>query len=65
MINMRNKIPDIINNTKELLNLLFGKIPIWKVDELLSNVLSWLLVAIFDSHSKEFNVIGGNCAFLS
>ena len=65
MINMRNKIPNIINNTKELLDLSFRKILIWKVDEFLSKVLSWLIVAIFDSHSEEFNVIGGNCAFLS
>ena len=52
MINMRNKISDIINNTKELLDLPFGKILIWKVDEFLGN-------------SKELNVIGGNGAFLS
>ena len=62
---MRDKVPDIINNTKELLDLPFGKILIWAVDELLGNVLSWLIVAIFDSYSKEFNVIGGNGAFLS
>ena len=34
---MRDKVPDIINNTKELLDLPFGKILVRKVDEFLGN----------------------------
>ena len=64
-INMRDKVPDIINNTEELLDLLFEKILVGKVYEFLGNVFSWLIVVIFDGHSKEFNVSGGNSAFLS
>ena len=65
IINLRDKVLDIINNTEELLDLPFGKILVGKVDEFLGNMFSWLIVAIFDSHSKEFNVIGGNSVFLN
>ena len=65
IIKMRDEVPDIINNTKELLYSPFGKILVEKVYEFLGNVFSLLIVAIFDSHSKEFDVGGGNSAFLS
>ena len=51
VVDMWKKVPDIIDDTKELLYLK------WKVEQFLGYVLSWLVVAVFDNHSKEFNII--------
>ena len=65
MVHMWEEISDVIDNAEKLLNLLFGKVLIWKVKQLLGNVTSWLVMAVFYDHTKEFNVIRGNGAFLS
>ena len=64
MIHMWDEITDVIDNAEKLLNLPFGKLLIWKVNQFLGNVLSWLIVSIFDDHTKEFNVVCSNGAFL-
>ena len=61
---MWDEVSDIINDAEKLLNLLFGKLLIWKVKQLLGNVFSWLIMAISYDHAKEFNVLRGNGAFL-
>ena len=65
MVHMWDEITDVIDNAEKLLNLLFGKVLIWKVKQFLGNVLSWLIMSIFYDHTKKFNVIFGNGAFLS
>ena len=64
MIHMWDEITDVIDNAEKLLDLPFGKFLIWKVKQFLGNVCSWLIMAIFHDHAKEFNVIRGNGAFL-
>ena len=64
MVHMWEEIMDVIDNAKKLLNLFFGKVLIWKVKQFLGNVLAWLVMAILYDHTKEFNIIGGNDAFL-
>ena len=64
VVDMWNKVPDVIDDTKENLYLFFGEMLIWKVDQFLCNVLSWSVVSILDNHTKEFNIIYGNDAFL-
>ena len=64
MVHMWDEITDVIDNAKKLLNLLFGKVLIWKVKQFLGNVLSWLIMSIFYDHTKEFNIICSNGAFL-
>ena len=64
MVHMWDKVSDIIDDVEKLLNLLFGKLLIWKVKQFLGNVLSWLVVSIFYEHTKEFNIICSNGAFL-
>ena len=64
VIDIRNKVSDVIDDSKELLYLFPGELLIWKVEQLLGNVLSWLIVSVFDNHSKEFNIIYCNGAFL-
>ena len=64
MIHVWDEITDVVDNAEKLLNLPFGKLLIWKVKQFLGNVLSWLIVSIFDDHTKEFNVVYSNGAFL-
>ena len=64
VVHMWEEITDVIDNAKKLLNLLFGKLLVWKVKQFLGNVLSWLVMAIFNDHTKKFNVVGCNRAFL-
>ena len=64
MIHMWDEITNVIDNAEKLLNLLFGKLLIWKMKQFLGNVFSWLIMAIFYDHTKEFNIIGSNDAFL-
>ena len=64
VVHMWDEITDVIDDAEKLLNLLFGKLLIWKVKQFLGNVLSWLVVSIFYDHTKEFNIICSNDAFL-
>ena len=64
VVHMWNEITNIIDNAEKLLNLSFGKLLIWKVKQFLGNVLPWLVMAIFDDHTKKFNVISRKGAFL-
>ena len=64
VVHMWDEITDVIDNAEKLLNLLFRKLLIWKVKQFLGNVCSWLIMAVFYDHAKEFNVIHGNSAFL-
>ena len=64
MIHMWDEITDVIDNAEKLLNFPFGKLLIWKVKQFLGNVCSWLIIAIFYDHTKEFNIVGSNGAFL-
>ena len=53
MIHVGDEITDVVDDAEKLLNLPFGKLLIWKVKQFLSNVISRLVVAIFDDHTKE------------
>ena len=64
VVHMWEEITDVIDNAKKLLNLLFGKLLVWKVKQFLGNVLSWLVMAIFNDHTKKFDGLCGNGAFL-
>ena len=64
VIHMGDEVSDVIDDAEKLLNLLFGKLLIWKVKQFLGNVFSWLIMAIFYDHTKEFNIICSNGAFL-
>ena len=63
VVHMWEEITDVIDNAEKLLNLLFGKLLIWKVKQFLGNVLSWLVMAIFNDHTEKFNVVSCNGAF--
>ena len=63
VIYMWDEVSDVINDAEKLLNLLFGKLLIWKVKQFLGNMLSWLMMAIFYDHAKKFDGICGNGAF--
>ena len=64
VVHMWDKVSNIIDDAEKLLNLLFRKLLIWKVKQFLGNVLSWLVVAIFYDHTKKFNGVCGDFAFL-
>ena len=64
-VHMRDEVSDVIDNAEKLLNLLFGKLLIWKVKQRLGNVLSWLIMAVLYDHTKEFHVIRGMVLFLA
>ena len=64
VIDMINEVSNVIDDAKELLYLFPGELLIWKVEQFLGNVFSWLVVSVFDNHSKEFNIICCNGAFL-
>ena len=64
VIHMWDEVSDVIDDAKKLLNLPFGKVLIWKVKQFLGNVFSWLIMAIFYDHTKEFNIVGSNGTFL-
>ena len=64
VIHMWDEVSDVIDDAKKLLNLPFGKVLIWKVKQFLGNVCSWLIMAIFYDHTKEFNIFGSNGTFL-
>ena len=52
---MWQEITDVIDDSKELLDLLFGKVTVRKVKQLLCNVGSRLIMAILDFHAKKVN----------
>ena len=64
VIHMWDEVSDVIDDAEKLLNLLFEKLLIWKVKQFLGNMLSWLIMAIFYDHTKEFNIVSNNGAFL-
>ena len=64
VIHMWDEVSDVIDDAKKLLNLPFGKVLIWKVKQFLGNVFSWLIMAIFYDHTKKFDGICGDGAFL-
>ena len=64
VIDILQEISDVIDNDKKLLDLLFGKVTFDKVELLLCNMESRLIMSVLDFHAKKVNKSGRNHTFL-